>query len=180
MSETSNDMIMPHLCSEFFLWICYAAENGLGRLGIEQKRGQEKVQLEVLFWIEDRISFRNPAEEQTRAVVTGESLFQTQEAAAALSSGKMIQDLRLHLRVEEREYSLTLKSPYLDVSSLKFPEHEKTEDEALILERMWLYNEVNFALESLYQYFSELRLSKEWGKDILPKIREWVHGVDVF
>ena len=63
---------------------------------------------------------------------------------------------------------------------MKFPEHERCEDEALILERMWLYNEVSFALEALYQYFSEIRISKRWKKEVLPKIRDWVHGVEVF
>ena len=87
----------------------------------------------------------------------------------------MIQDLRLFLRVYEREYAMTLRAPYLDISSLKFPEHDSDGDVALILERMSFYNEVMMALEAIYQYFAELRLTTEWDQT-LSEIRRWVYS----
>jgi len=167
-----NDVLMPHLCSDFFLWLCYLSEKDKSQFQFEVE-GSEVV-LPVAFWVDDRISFRSPSEEQTRAVVTGETVFQTQEAFAALQSGKVIQDLRLFLRVYEREYSMTLKAPYLDIAGLKFPEHETDGEEALIIERMSFYNEVMMAMEAIYQFFVEIRLSEEWSI-IIQKMRDWIY-----
>ena len=174
MSDASkkNDVVLPHLCSDFFLWICYLSEKD--NSAFEFSIGDTGASMPVAFWIDDRISFRSPAEEQTRTVVTGETLFQTHEAYGAIQSGKVIQDLRLFLRIYEREYSMTLKAPYLDISSLKFPEHETDGEAAVILERMLFYNEVMMAIEAIYQLFVEVRTTKEWDA-LLPKIRLWVH-----
>ena len=172
-SASKNDVVMPHLCADFFLWLCYLSERDTSEFQFEME-GSDAV-LPVAFWVDDRISFRSPSEEQTRAVVTGETVFQTQEAFAAIQSGKVIQELRLFLRVYEREYSMNLKAPYLDISSLKFPEHETDGEEALILERMSFYNEVMMAIEAIYQFFSDVRLSEEWGI-IIQKIRDWIYN----
>jgi hypothetical protein len=172
-SSKKNEVLMPHLCSDFFLWMCYVSEQDKSTFEFQQELSS--VILPVAFWVDDRISFRSPSEEQTRAVVIGETLFQTHEAYAAIQSGKVIQDLRLFLRVYEREYSMTLKAPYLDLSTLKFPEHETDGDVALILERMSFYNEVMMALEAIYQLFVEIRLSTEWDQ-LLSDIRSWVYS----
>ena len=174
-SEKKNDVVMPHLCSDFFLWLCYRSEKEENTLEFSMEGGQV---FPVAFWIDDRIAFRSPASEQTRAVVTGDTVFQSQEVYAALVSGKVIQELRLFLRVYEREYVMTLRAPYLDVSGLKFPEHEQDGETALVLERMIFYNEVMMALQALYQFYGQLRLSKDWYA-LLKEIRLWVHGDDL-
>ena len=168
-----NDIVMPHLCSDFFLWVCYLSQRDESLFEFELPNSDAT--MPVAFWVDDRISFRSPSEEQTRAVVTGESIFQTPEAYAALQSGKVIQDLRLFLRVYEREYVMTLKAPYFDISSLKFPEHESDGDVAVILERMLFYNEVMMALEAIYQFFVEIRTTTEWDS-LVTQIRSWVHS----
>ena len=168
-----NDMVMPHLCSDFFLWMCYLSQRDASIFEFELQNSDAS--MPVAFWVDDRISFRSPSEEQTRTVVTGESIFQTHEAYAAIQSGKVIQDLRLFLRVYEREYAMTVKAPYLDISSLKFPEHESDGDVAVILERMLFYNEVMMALEAIYQFFADIRTTDEWD-GMLSKIRAWVHS----
>ena len=169
----NNDIVLPHLCSDFFLWMCYLSQRDESIFEFELP-GSDGT-MPVAFWIDDRIAFRSPASEQTRAVVTGDTVFQSQEVYAALVSGKVIQELRLFLRVYEREYVMTLRAPYLDVSGLKFPEHEQDGETALVLERMIFYNEVMMALQALYQYYGQLRLSKDWY-GLLKEIRLWVHG----
>lgn len=171
-SRSQNDVVLPHLCSDFFLWICYLSEQD--NSAFEFAVGSSGASMPVAFWVDDRISFRSPAEEQTRTVVTGESIFQAHEAYGAIQSGKVIQDVRLFLRVYEREYSMTLKAPYLDISSLKFPEHESDGEAALILERMLFYNEVMMALEAIYQLFVSVRTTSDWDI-LLPKMRKWIY-----
>ena len=171
-AKNSNDIVMPHLCSDFFLWLCYCSNKDTS--AFEFSMGGEQV-FPVAFWVEERIAFRSPSTEQTRAIVTGDSIFQSQEIYAALISGKVIQELRLFLRVYEREYSMTLKAPYMDISSLKFPEHEQDGDVVLVLERMIFYNEVMMALQALYQHYAQLRMDKAWTPYV-KEIRQWVHG----
>ena len=56
----------------------------------------------------------------------------------------------------------------------QIPKHETDGEEALILERMSFYNEVMMAIEAIYQFFSEVRLSEEWSI-ILQRIRDWIY-----
>ena len=89
------------------------------------------------------------------------------EGKAALSSGKMIQELQLYLTVEGLDYSLTLKGPLLDMNSVKFPPislegDSKHDMKANILLRMSQYDDLHYYMSLLYQHFSELRLSDEW------------------
>ena len=173
-AKKTNDVVLPHLCSDFFLWLCYCSNKDAS--AFEFSMGGDRV-FPVAFWVEDRIAFRSPATEQTRAIVTGDAIFQSQEIYAALGSGKVIQELRLFLRVYEREYSMTLKAPYMDISALKFPEHEQDGDVVLVLERMIFYNEVMMALQALYQHYAALRLDIQWDTYV-KEIRQWVHLPD--
>ena len=69
-SSKKNDVLMPHLCSDFFLWMCFISEQDKSTFEFELENSS--VTLPVAFWVDDRISFRSPSEEQTRTVVTGE------------------------------------------------------------------------------------------------------------
>jgi hypothetical protein len=178
-SEGQEAKALPHLASEFFAWIWYTSEQKRGTLELGEGAGA------VDFWVGSRISFRAVDEDKARAVVTGESPSTTLEARAALAGGKVVNDLRLVLRREEREYEVTLRGPYLDLHNVRLPAQvktaagaaEKENSDEILYERMYLYDELWFLLGALYARFAEERTGADWRTDTLPSLRAWVGRV---
>lgn len=175
-SESQEAKALPHLASEFFAWLWYTSEQRRGTLDLGEGVGA------VDFWVGSRISFRAVDEDKARAVVTGESPSTTLEARAALAGGKVVNDLRLVLRREEREYEVTLRGPYLDLHNVRLPAQvktsagaaEKENGDEILYERMYLYDELWFLLGALYARFAEERTGADWRTDTLPSLRAWV------
>jgi hypothetical protein len=159
---------LPHLSVEFFVWLWFASERDGGSMSLAENIGVIDV------WVENRLSFRGLAEEKARAVVTGENASSSLEARAALAAGKVVKDIQLHLRREEREYSVTLRGVNLDIAA-KLPPHSGEGEDGLLYERMYLYEDLWFILEGLYKRFALERTHPSWT-DTLGAIHGWVLG----
>jgi hypothetical protein len=167
-------MIPPHLSSEFFIWLWFSSEEGEGSISFGEEESLESIE----YWIEDKISFRNPDAHKMRAVVLGENASNSLEARAALASGKVVNEIQLHLRYDERDYSLRLSGPLLDLSAVKFPPHSGDADDGLLFERMYHYEELWQSISLLYRHFAALRSSETWTTTVLPRMRAWVGVAD--
>ncbi len=165
--------VLPHLATEFFAWLWFASERDGGTF----HPGDGTV---FTYWVDDRLSFRLPDEDKARAVLTGESAAATLEARAALAGGKVVRDLRLALRREDREYSVTLRGLHLDLQGAKLPAELKASDEAaeVLYERMFLVDELWWMVGQLYRRFAEERAGGDWAKVHLPAMRAWAAGSD--
>ncbi|MDP2313006.1 MAG: hypothetical protein Q8P41_08880 [Pseudomonadota bacterium] len=170
MSDTEESQgAPPHVASEFFLWLWYQSETGQGRVELGSDAGT------VEYWVDDRISFRAVGEEKVSAIMTGDNPSLTPEAHAALAGGKVIRDVRLALRKEDREYSVTLKAPRIEIAGAKLPALVKSGDEGEVLyERMFLYEELHFILGGLFRAFATARCDEAWRERTLPDLRRWV------
>lgn len=167
MSDEKEELLPGHIASDYYLWLWYRSETGGGHLDLGDG-------VEVDFWVQERLSFRVVGEQKVSAVMTGEHPSGSPEAKAALAGGKVIRDVRLALRREDREYQVTLKGPAVEVSAAKLPGLVKTGDVAEILyERMFLYEELSYMLRGLFRHFSALRVSDQWEKGVLPSLRSW-------
>jgi hypothetical protein len=171
MSDTAAPAL-PHLTIEFFVWLWYASDREGGTFQLGSGVGVADC------WVDERLSFRLVDEDKARAVLTGEDTSSSAEAKAALASGKVVRDLQLHLRREEREYTVTLRGPHLDLAGLKLPPHEPSGEEELLYERMFLYEDIWATIGALYRRFAMERTSKAWHSTILPAMRAWAGGAD--
>ena len=165
---------LPHLASEFFTWAWYASEREEGRIDLGDDVGS------IDFWVDARLSFRGPDEERARAILTGENPSATLEARAALAGGKVVQDVRLGLRREDREYSVTLKGVHFDLQAVKLPTECKGPEDEALYERMYLYEDLWFVLSALYTRFAGERASVEWDSVHLPAMRAWAAGAEAW
>ena len=95
MSEEKEELLPGHIASDFYLWLWYRSETGGGHLDL----GEE---VEVDFWVQERLSFRVVGEQRVSAVMTGEHPSGSPEARAALAGGKVLRDIRLALRREDQ------------------------------------------------------------------------------
>src|SRR5688572_27418516 len=106
----SDGLPVPsHLAGEFYAWLWYASEDQGGSFALPHPVGRVDV------WVDERIAFRNPDEQKVAAVMTGENPAGTLEARAALAGGKVLQDLRIGVRRDDREFIVTLKGPAMSL-----------------------------------------------------------------
>ena len=167
---------LPHLSVEFFVWLWYASERDGGTMDLGDPDGGGAGVCDV--WVEERLSFRPRDEDRARAVLTGENASSSLEARAALASGKVVKDLQLHLRREEREYTVVLRGAHLDLAGAKLPPHATDGEGELLFERMYLYEDLWFLVGALYRRFAVERTAAAWHEHTLPAIRAWVAGAD--
>lgn len=165
----ADDETPPHIASDFFLWLWYSSEVGRGQIDVADESP-------FTWWVDDRLSFRSAGEDKVNAVLTGENPSTTPEARAALAGGKVLRDVRLALRRDDREYAVTLRGSNIAIAGAKIPAQLKTGDTTeIVLERMFLYEELHWMIGMMFRKFGELRASAEWSP-LADRMRTWAAG----
>ena len=166
--ETGSEGVPPHVASEFYLWLWYTSDLTGGTYALGDGSS-------VQFWVDDRLAFRSAGEDKVSAVLTGDNPGSTLEARAAVRGGKVLRDVRLAIRREDREYFVTLRGPAVELAAAKVPGLVRTGDEAEILyERMFLYEELHWVIAQLFRRFAEERAGDTWRGSVVPAMREWL------
>ncbi|MCB9758995.1 MAG: hypothetical protein H6739_04080 [Alphaproteobacteria bacterium] len=160
--------LLPHLPSEFLTWLWFTSEQSGGSLKINEEFGS------IDFWVDDRIAFRSMEDEKPRTVLTGENPSTTLEAHAALAGGRIVKELRLAVKREDREYSVNLKGPYLDFQGARLPTVVKGAAEEVLYDRMYCAEELTFIVGALLTRFAQERTSEAWYEETLPAMKAWV------
>jgi hypothetical protein len=108
--------VPAHLGGEFYLWLWFVSERDSAEFELDKPIGAVQV------WVDDRLAFRRPEDTKATAVMTGENPAASLEARAALAGGKVLQELRLGVRRDDREFTATLKGPGVMIGQLKVPQ----------------------------------------------------------
>ena len=161
---------LQHLPSEFLTWVWFASERSGGTFDLGPDLGRVDV------WVDDRIAFRTVDDDKPRTVLTGENPSTTMEAHAALAGGRVVRELRLALRREDREYSLNVRGAVFDVQSAKLPGMVKGGAEETLYDRMYLYEELVSILGGLLTAFAAERTADNWHDETMAAMRDWVSG----
>lgn len=162
--------IAPHTASEFYTWLWWSSEQTEGVFDLGGEIG--KIEL----WVDDRIAFRLPASNKPSAVMSGENPGAALESRAALAGGKVLHDLRVAIRRDDREFSATLKGPGMDLQRVRLPQAIEGAGEDALFDRMFLYEELQTILGELFKQFAAARASKAWENTVLPGLKAWVAG----
>lgn len=171
MSEVAEGLpIVPHLAGEFYAWLWWSSEV----LGSAFELGAPWGNVDL--WVDERLCFRNADDTKVSAVMTGENPAASLEARAALAGGKVLQEIRLGMRREDREYFFTLKGPSMHITALKLPQVVKEGGEEVFYERIHLYDELCFLLAGLLARFGQVRAGSEWQKEVMPGLHDWILG----
>jgi len=104
-----------------------------------------------------------------------------QEARTGLVMGKKLEQARIQLAYNDFEWNFTLAAALMEFRNVKLPKtggesgggDNPEEREGMILERIYLFEELVRLVLGLFRSFVELRVSSEW-RDELLKVREWV------
>jgi hypothetical protein len=170
MSDAEGLPIVPHLSSEFYVWLWWASEAQGSVFDLPEPVGR------IDLWVDERLAFRSANDTKVTAIMTGEAPSTSLEARAALAGGKVLQELRIGLRRDEREFTVTLKGPHLHVSGAKLPQVVSDGIDEVLYDRMFLYSELTLIVGALYRRFAALRVSDEWDAETLPALKAWVGG----
>lgn len=170
MSDVEGLPIVPHLAGEFYAWLWWASEQRGAVFQLEPPVGT------VELWVDERLAFRNPDDSKVAAVMTGENPAASLEARAALAGGKVLQEIRLGLRREDREFFLTLKGPAMHLTGLKLPQVVTEGGEEVLYDRIHLYEELCFVLSGLLEEFAQVRTGPSWQDEVLPALHDWILG----
>ncbi len=165
--------VLDHLTGEFLAWLWFMSEALEGRIDLGEPIGS------VEFWVDERMAFRTVEEDRPRTVLTGDQPSRALEARAALAGGKVLCELRLGLRREDREYTFSLGGPLLDVKALKVPQAVRDGDlEEVVADRMFLAAEVVDVVRALFRAFARDRVDPCWSSRILPAMQAWAAGAE--
>lgn len=172
MSDTEGLPVLPHLSSEFYVWLWWASEVQGAAFDLADPVGR------IDLWVDERLAFRSANDTKVTAIMTGEAPSTSLEARAALAGGKVLQDLRIGFRRDEREFTVTLKGPNLHLSGAKLPQVVSDGIDEVLYDRMFLYAELTLVVSALYRQFAEKRVSDVWDAEVLPALRAWVSGAE--
>lgn len=167
-TDVETDELPSFVLHEFLQWAWYVSDNEDGDL---VDHGGNN----VTAWTQFPLVV---ASTSTGSVtVKGESLGSAREAYLALHTGKRPLKLSLGLRVDDREYEVTVDGSTGRLSGARLPQVVRgTDAEESLLERMFLVEEVYDVVDAAWARFFELRISAEWVESTVPKIRAWAQG----
>ena len=193
MSEAHENTYDPvsfpgYLASDFLLWMWWASDVNGSHIQFstldEDDSDEDSENLVPLdetaldsleLWIGNKIALVSPHDSRTKATMSGEELAITPEVKVAIAQGKVISSIEMGLRIDDREYSFSLRTPDLRLHGVKLPtvyDTSKEEREGMVFERMRLLDELESALKALVQSFSHVRLHA-WD-DTLKDISKWL------
>jgi len=103
-----------------------------------------------------------------------------QEARTGLVMGKKLEQARIQLVYNDYEWNFTMAAALMEFRNVKLPKTAGSENpddpeerEGVVLERIFLFEELIRIVLELYRVFLKLRVSDEWRSELL-KMREWV------
>ncbi len=162
--------VLPHLAAEFYSWIWWKSEATGGQFDLDEPLTDVEV------WMDERLAFRRPGDTKVSAVLTGDDASTTLESRAALAGGKVLEEIRLRIRREEREFTVSLKGATIGISRARLPQVAHEAEDTALYDRMFLYEELNLIVQALFQKFSDQRVGEDWEDVVLPGLSEWVRG----
>lgn len=162
--------IIPHLASDFYTWLWWASEVREGVFELPDPVGR------IDLWVDTRLAFRNPADTKVSTVLTGENPSTSLEARAALMGGKVLQELAIGMRRDDREYAFMLKGAGIEISRAKLPGLMAENEDGAVFDRMFVYDELFLVLGALFREFGAVRASSAWVEQVVPSIRAWIRG----
>ena len=103
-----------------------------------------------------------------------------EEGFVALKKGAFISELNLILQSGDQRWQFTIKGESLNFSGLNTPEvgrPETAEDiDGAVLEKIYMFEKIIDVIEYLFSEFIHIRLSDDWSRAVVPKIKQWIEG----
>ena len=163
------------LGQEFLTWLWWKSEERGGTVFLPE-RG------DITLVFEKHMLLEYGEGESSEKLVCSGLQAELQEARTGLQVGKKLEQARIQIIHGDHEYNFTLAAGLMEFRNVKLPktagtENSKSDDpeetEGMILERIYLFEELFRLVNELFTVFLALRVGEEWQEE-LQKIRRWV------
>lgn len=159
------------LGNEFLTWLWFVIDN---QVDILRETDDELVSLHI----GNRMVLENHRNDGVERVTIKGDQVGLEEGVLALRKGAVVTEVNLIYKAGSHEWRFSVKGESLNISGLKTPETGPVEQEAdregAILERIFLIERVVILIDSLYGRFLGLRITDNWERSVVPRIRKWV------
>lgn len=156
---------------EFLTWIWFVTEKNPSLLGGLSPSS-------VGMTVGNRIVFENRRHNSKETITIKGDDADLEEGRVALLKGALVTELHLVLTIEEQQWQCTLIGESLSLSNLKTPEcgrPQSPEDyEGVVLEKVYLYEQLVTLLDGLFEHFIKIRLGDDWTQKTVPEIQNWL------
>ncbi len=160
------------LGNDFLTWIWYVIEN---EEQVIQECDREALGLEV----GNRMVLENRWANGKETISIKGDAVGLEEGLLSLEKGGAVTEINLIYKTGSLQWQFSLKGESLNFSGLRLPETgavEQPDDlEAVVLEKIYLYEKPFQFIDALYLYFIKLRLSDEWIKTT-TRMRRWIQS----
>ena len=158
---------------EFLTWLWFIIDKDPNYL---TKIFQKSVTLQI----GNRIKLENRRNKAVETITIKGDEAGLEEGMLALRKGASVTELNLIFEIDSQIWQLTVKGESLNIGSIKTPTtgaiEVKTDIESKTLEKSYLYGEAIRVLGNLYKDYLNVRLSADWTKKTVPKIKDWIYS----
>jgi hypothetical protein len=96
----------------------------------------------------------------------------------SLKKGAIVTELNLIYRFGDHDWQFNIKGESLHMSGVKLPEtgniETKEDIEGAVLEKIYLYDQLNQIMDKIFKFFIKLRVSEDWEKEHVPAMKKWI------
>ncbi len=164
------------LGQEFLTWLWWKSEERGGSVLLPE-RG------DIIVVFEKHMLLEYGEGESNEKLICSGLQTELQEARTGLLMGKKLEQARIQISYAEQEWNFTLAAALMEFRNVKLPKTAGTESdvaenpeetEGMVLERIYLFEELVRLVNELFKVFLDVRLGETW-RDELQKIRHWVN-----
>jgi len=168
------------LGQEFLTWLWWKSEERGGTIALPAIG-------DVTVVFEKHMLLEFGEGESSEKIICSGLQAELQEARTGLQMGKKLEQARIVLGHNSYEYSFTLAAALMEFRNVRLPKTESTENdrgdnpeevEGIILERIFLFEELTRLVNVIFLEFLQVRLGENW-RDELIKVRAWIHKAGV-
>jgi len=163
------------LGQEFLSWLWWKSEERGGNIALP---GQGDIQ--VIF--EKHMLLEYGQGQDTEKLICRGLQTELKEARTGMFIGKKLEQARIRIEQAQYEWSFTIAAGVMEFRNVRLPKTARSETdgknnpeetEGMVLERIYLFEELIRIVNDLFHIFLLVRVGYEWKDEIL-KIRNWV------
>lgn len=158
--------IVPHLASEFMLFLWHLSETSGGVVDFSTEEGEETEigdSSSVDLWIDERMGFRARGDIKISTLCTGETPAVQPESKIAVIGGKVLGEIRVGFRAgDDLVFAVTLKGDDIRIHGAGMPHTISDGGDGLqgdIHDRMYLIEQMDNVIAKLFCLFAKERVN---------------------
>jgi len=156
---------------EFLTWLWFVVEN---KKDIFKQIYNSAVSIEI----GNRIVLQNNSNNYSESIIIKGDQAGLEEGILSLKKGALVTEMNIIFKKDNMEWKFSIKGESLSLTGLKIPETGPMETKedlyGVVLEKIYLYDQIIELVDRLYSYFIKKRLTDDWKLKIISEMQHWI------